>query len=357
MKNFILALVIGFISFGPCLYLYERVADKDPSDSFATHITQWRSVADEFAPEHSPVGATLRAPGKIEGLTETVEVRARIDEQITKIHVAEGEQVSKGDLLVSLDSESLIEEKRLAAALLQLAVAKKQRLENGARSSEIEAAKQEYEANLTPLWSAERSFQRGQSLFEGKAISQQALDELRASVDLLKAKSAAAQARLETLKLPARVDELSAANADIQAARSRLNLASIRLKHSQLTAPFAGQVLEVNARIGELTGPKSQEPMIVMVDTSQLHAVAEVDEFDALRVKLGLSCQITSDANEGILAVGKIIAVEPRMQQKKIYGQWAAERNDTFSRRVRIALEQQKQLPIGLPVEVVISTD
>ena len=85
-----------------------------------------------------------------------------------------------------------------------------------------------------------------------------------------------------------------------------------------------------------------------------MHAVAEVDEFDALRVKLGQRCEITSDASDGLLAIGRIVEIEPWMNQKKMFGQWAGERNDTFSRKVRIELEDSIELPIGLPVEVAI---
>jgi multidrug resistance efflux pump len=305
--------------------------------------------------EHLP--RTIRAVGEIEGRTESIEIRSRIAEQIREVHVFKGMWVSPGDLLISLDADNLVQERDLAAALLELAVAKKQRLEKGARASEIEAAKQDYESNLAPLWSAERALKRGIKLLEENAIGQQDVDELQANAESLRATAAAALARLKTIELPAHVDDVAAADAEVQAAQSRLEIAQIRLERSQIKAPIEGCVLDVNARVGELTGPNEISPLVIIVDNRELHAVAEVDEFDALSVHLGQRCEITTDAHPGIIADGTIVEIEPQMDRKRMVGQWAGERNDTFSRKLRIVLENPvEDLPIGLPIEISIQT-
>lgn len=358
MKQLPLTVIVGAVSFGTLLFCFNRFGDNgDPIDS-PLNLLSWDSHAVvEPGPPHRLLGPLLRAPGKIEGTTETIELRTRISEQIVVVHVTKGIQVSRGDLLVSLDSVQLIQKRDLAKAQFEIAIAKKERLENGPRSSEIEAAHQDYEASVSPLWSAERALTRGIKLFNSNAISQQSLDELNANVNAIRAIAAASKARLTTIKLPARTDEMAAANAEMRAAESRLMIAQTNLERTQLRAPIDGRILDVKAKIGELTGPDSLEPMIIMVDTSQLHAIAEVDEFDALRVELGQRCEITSDASDGILAVGQIVEIEPQMQPKRMFGQWAGERNDTFSRRVKIALEDRADLPIGLPIEVAIKAN
>ena len=128
---------------------------------------------------------TIRANGKIEGRTELIEMRSRIAEQIREVHVVKGSWVSPGDLLISLDADNLVQERDLAAALLEQAESRKKRLEKGARSSEIEAAKKDYEANLAPLWGAERALQRGLKLLEDNAIGQQDVDDLQANAESL----------------------------------------------------------------------------------------------------------------------------------------------------------------------------
>ncbi len=79
-----------------------------------------------------------------------------------------------------------------------------------------------------------------------------------------------------------------------------------------------------------------------------------MDEYDALRVQIGQQCEITSDAATGVIARGRVTEIEPQMNPKRMFGQWAGERSDTFSRRVWIDLERCDDLPIGLPVDVYI---
>ena len=320
--------------------------------------TNWLWAGDHSVKtEALPVVPVIRAEGKIEGSTESTELRSRVAEQIDTIHVTKGAWVSEGEVLISLDSDRLTQERELAKALLNLAIAKKSRLVEGARPSEIESAKKEHESILGPLWSAERALKRGIILHEDNAIGQQDLDELQAKAESLRARTAAALARLKTLEQPAHADDVAAADAEVNAAQSRLEIAEVRLKQTQIQAPTDGRILDINVQPGELVGPTSIEPLIVMADNRQLHAVVEIDEFDALKVASGQRCEITSDAKEGIIAEGIVIEVEPQMDRKRMMGQWPGERNDTFARVIRIALEPSTEdLPVGLPIEVSIKT-
>lgn len=318
------------------------------TDSWVAHqpsnLESWKTYAQE----------TIRAPGKIEGRTEAVELRSRIREQITEVTVSKGQWVVQGDVLVALDSEQLVQQFNLAKAALELANANQERVENGPRESEIEAARSDYQANLSPLWSAKRAYDRGKKLFRANAISERQLDDLKAHVDSLTAKTAGAKQRLATLEMPPRQDEMSSAIARVHSAQAQFKIAEINLRRANVVAPFDGRVLEINAKQGELTSPDNPLPLVVMVDNRQLFAIAEVDEFDALRVKVGQACEITTDASFGQAAIGEVVEVAPQMWPKKIVGHWAGERNDTSTRRVKIALKESIDMPIGLPVEITI---
>lgn len=315
-------------------------------------IPQLNRSEPSFRP--APSADTMRAAGRIQGRTEEIELRAQLAEQVQKINVVKGQWVSTGDVLLNLDPSRLTAERDLAAAMLALARAKKVRLENGPRSTEIETARQEYQATMARLAGVQKAYDRNMELSRNDAVSKQTLDENYASLHSLQAMAAAAQGRLDTLLLPPREDELLAADAEIKAAESRLKIAQINLDRTQIKAPSDGRILGLEAEVGELTGPDSPQPLIVMSDTTQLRAVVEIDEFDALKVKLHQRCQITSDASEGVLATGEIAEMEPQMHPKRLFGQWAGERSDTYSRRIWVNLESSLDLPIGLPVDVFI---
>jgi multidrug resistance efflux pump len=344
MKNLITTIAVVLI-FGAALFVNERHRQGDSKQSRTIDEPSLPGVARK---------EILRANGRIEGRTDEIELRARIIEQISQTLVTKGQWVSAGEVLLRLDSERLSAERDLAAALLAQAEAKKERLENGYRPSEIETARQQYYETLARLDGAEKAYQRSLKLSKGNAVSQQTLDDHYTSLASLQAMVAAAKGRLETLELPPRDDDLLAASASVRAAESRLQIAQINLDRTQIKAPIDGRILALEAEVGELTFPDGPQPLIIMSDTRQLRAVAEVDEFDALKVELGQTCQIASDADAGVIARGKIVEIEPQMHAKRLFGQWAGERSDTYSRRVWIELQEHDDLPVGLPVDVFI---
>jgi len=345
VKHIITAIATIFL-FGTALFIHDRSRRSSPPAT--------QSPQDEVVRIASLVSSSVRAAGRIEGRSEEIELRARMNEQISNIHVRHGQYVSAGDVLVSLDSDRLVSERDLAAALLAEAKARKERLVNGYRPSEIETARQQYQAAMAEVDGAEKAYDRALKLRQQSAISQQSIDDLYSQLNAFRARANAARASFDTIDAPPREDELLAADAAIAAAQSRLRIAQINLDRAEIRAPMDGKVLAVEAKIGELTGPDSAEPLVVLADTARLRAVAEVDEYDALRVQIGQQCEVTSDAATGVIARGRVTEIEPQMNPKRMFGQWAGERSDTFSRRVWIDLERCDDLPIGLPVDVYI---
>lgn len=299
---------------------------------------------------------TVRAAGQIEGRTASVELRARLDERIESILVGRGQWVRAGEPLLQQQSELLVAERDLAAAMLRAAEAQKLKLQNGARTIEIDTAEHELNAVVARLSGARKYLRRLTELTQNDAASQQSFDEALAQVEALESMAAAAEGRLNTLRSPPRQDDLLAAEAEIQAAQARLSQAELQLRRATLRAPIDGYVLAVNAEPGELTGPSAARPVFVMADTKQLRAVVEVDEFDALQIQLNQPCEITADAFDGTLARGRVIEIAPQMLPKRLFGQWAGERQDTYARRVWIALESNLDLPVGLPIDASILT-
>jgi len=342
----VLTSAVVILIFSPVLYFVEqqRLSSRELKRISSSEVRQ------SFATQ-----TLIRAPGRVQGRTEDVKLRARVFEQISDIPVVKGQLVFKGDVLVRLDDRRLSHERDLAAAMLVVAVAAQAKLENGYRDSEIETLRQEYEATLGRLDRIEKIHARGIRLVEYNAISEQNFEELSAELSVARAMASAAKGRLLTLQQPAREDDLRAASGSVTAAELRLKIAQLNLDHAQITAPVDGCVLSIDAEIGELTGPESPEPLVVMANTKQLRVVAEIDEFDALKVNLGQACDITSDATQGLLARGQVTTIEPRMRPKKMFGKWAGERMDTSTIRVWIDLSEHRALPVGLPVEVLLN--
>ena len=299
-------------------------------------------------------GRIITAPGLIEGTTQPSELRFEVSGRIIQLNVQRGDWVRRGDLIATVNPEAYHQKTELMAARLLHAQAVKDRLTQGAKVSEIEAARQEFEAALPLFQNAERLFDRRMRLFEQNAISRQSLDNAKAAVNSRGATVLAAKARLETLQSPAHEGDLKTANARIEIAAADLKIAQQNVEDCMLVAPADGVILEIQSRVGELVGPEAVVSVVTLVDNRSLYVAAEIDEYDALNICIGQYCDVTSDAHEGVLAVGKVVQIEPGMKRKRILGRVADERLDAYSRIVKISLPPEVKLPIGFPVEVAI---
>lgn len=305
---------------------------------------------------NAPIPKLVFAPGRVEGLTQDVELRPQTRGQIVSIHVTEGQIVEAGALLVQLDARQYEHELTLAKSELALAEAEKLRLENGARSFEREEAQSLHDSKLAELDLALSARDRVRKLKTGSAVSQQEVDENESRVKSLTAQLQAAKSRVESLEAPARADELQMATAKIAVAQSRIELAKVTLDRLSLRAPAAGQILKIHAEPGELTGPESLEPTIILADTSRYRVRAFIDELDAPRIKTGMKARIAADGLPDTSYTGKVVRLSPRMSSKQIWSDEPGERIDTKSREIWIEVDTASDLVLGLRVDVMIDT-
>jgi HlyD family secretion protein len=295
------------------------------------------------------------AQGRIEGGTEEIELRPRLQGRLDELSVQEGDLVREAEVLLRVDDQQYRHEVALAEAQVELAAAQLQRVVNGAREEERREAQAEYDARQAELERARLLWEREKKLFASGATTQQAYDDQTAAVDALAAMAAAAKARLDLLTAPARQDEVEMARARLAAAQAGLDLAKVQLDRTRLQAPLSARVLQVNVEPGELTGPDSAEPAIVLADTSRYRVRALVEELDAPRVAVGMPALITADGLPGKSFKGVVIRLSPRMTSKKIWSDDPTERFDTKVREVWIEMEREiGELVVGLRVDVVI---
>lgn len=305
----------------------------------------------------SLVGATsqvVHAPGRVEGATETLQLRPRISGRLVKLLVEEGQYVSKGDCLLQLDDDELKQQRDLSAAQLAVAEIQLERLRNGFREQEKDEAKALVQAKVAELRRAELDWQRTSGLRLSNATTTQEADRHRTDVEMLTAHVAAARARSDLIHSPPREEDVRIAEAHVLSARSALSLAQSRLDQAQLIALSSGRVLHTGVQVGELVGPQSEQPAIVMCDTSRLRVRAFVEELDALRVRIGATAKVSADGLAGGPVRGVVSRLAPQMTSKQLWTDSPAERLDTKVREVWIDLESRSELVPGLPVEVAI---
>jgi HlyD family secretion protein len=293
---------------------------------------------------------SIHAPGIVEGGRREVELRPEVPGRIAEILVAEGDYVEAGQLLVKLDDATQRHSVTMLEAEVRLAQAQLERLKNGAHEYEREEAKATYAAAVARRNHAQLELKRAERLQSANAISDQEYDRWDNEVRSLTQQAAAAKARVDFLTAPARTDELLAAEAKVDIAQARLNLARAELARTEVLAPSRGQVLHRRREPGEVVDLEDPRPVLVMADTFRPRVRAYVEELDAPHVRMGLAAHITADGFPGRVFVGEVVEVLPSMSAKQVWSEQPSERFDLKTREVVIELRGEVDQISGRPV-------
>jgi multidrug resistance efflux pump len=300
-------------------------------------------------------GQTLiSAEGRVEGLTPEIGLRPQLAGRVVEVLVQEGQLVTANQVLLCLDDSQYRQEEALAAADVALAEAQLERLINGAHARERDEAAAMVRAKEAERERSQLNWKRMESLLQTQAVSQQQADNERMLLSGLTGELDAARARLQRVEATARPDEIRIENARISAAKARLELTRVQVERTLLRAPCAGQILKAEIKPGELTGPSSTEPAVVLADTSRFQIRAWVDELDAPRVKVGMPARVVADGLPGLQFSGRVARLSPRMDRKQVWSDQPGERRDTKTREIWIDLDENAGLVVGLRVEVAV---
>ncbi|MEO5924205.1 MAG: efflux RND transporter periplasmic adaptor subunit [Bryobacteraceae bacterium] len=251
--------------------------------------------ATQSTPAAAPVTVTI-TPAASRDLPNVYEaigtVRARTSSTISsrtmgyvrEVRARVGDQVTAGQVLVTLDSPDLDSQIRQAEAA---------QAEARSVQPEIESAVAAAKAQLDL---AQSTFARMQDLFNKKSISNQEFDEASGRLKVADANHNLAQAK--RAQLTARIAQAE------QAVRS----AQINQSFTTIVAPFAGTVTEKIVEPGILATPGA--PLMTIEQSGALRLEASVEESRLSTVRVGQSVEVSIDALEGTLT-GRVSEIVP----------------------------------------------
>jgi HlyD family secretion protein len=102
---------------------------------------------------------------------------------------------------------------------------------------------------------------------------------------------------------------LDRANARLTQAQAQAQMAGVKLDDATLTAPFAGVVADVNAKVGELV---TTAPVVNLIDITKFAVEITVDEVDVAQVAVGQSVAVLVDALGEPSLQGTVVRIAPQ---------------------------------------------
>ena len=296
----------------------------------------------------------LACPGRIEGRSETISVGAAIDGVIQSINVREGQTVTRGEALAVIGCSDLNSSREVARAEADSLRQTRIRLMHGSRDEERQAAAQKTIAARAVLAQAKAQMERMTKLWDAAATSRASFEEAKRDFDVADAQLKQAIRNEELSNAPPLAEELAKADADIQAAEQRIQLAEEKLGKCIVRAPDNGTILRVHMRAGESFALLSPKPLFSMADLTVKRVRAEVDEKDIRSVRIGQKILISTDADRRNRSEGTVVKIASMMGRKSVFTGEPMDKSDRDVLEVLADLDTAaaENLPVGLRLTV-----
>jgi macrolide-specific efflux system membrane fusion protein len=219
------------------------------------------------------VTQTVQAAGVLQAKTR-VDVGAQVSGQIQTLHVQLGQQVRKGELLVSLDPELARSDVAQAEASVAQATA-------ALDSRRIDAG------------AARRELTRQQRLLAGQATSGNEAE--KAETDLAKIEA-----------------DLRGQAATVARLQAELDKKKVSLSYTRITAPMDGTVVSLPVQVGQTVISVQITPVILtLADLDTITVRTKVPEADVQAIKVGQTARFSTLSGEGKRYEGKVRVIQP----------------------------------------------
>jgi multidrug resistance efflux pump len=331
-------------------------------------------------------GAELRLQGTVE--VQEVRLGSKIGGRVAEVHVREGHPVQAGQVLVVFEAPELeaqreqwlarlraktasleklrngarAEEREAAEATAEAAQARYERLKAGSREEEIRQAEAELKREEATLAVAQSDLRRELQTYSRNASKEADYDSVKAEEGRSVARVAAARARLDLLLAGSRKEDIDEAAAELKRARAnalllqngnrsediaeaeaalaeargKLHEVEAQLREASLLAPEQAVVEVLSVRKGDVVTPNQIIVRVLRAD--DLWVKVYVPETDLGRIRLSQEVEVRVDSYAGKRFAGTVeqIAGESEFTPRNV--QSAEERrHQVFGVKVRVA--------------------
>jgi HlyD family secretion protein len=230
---------------------------------------------------------TVVASGHVE-TPFRVEIGSQLTGTVQEVLVQEGEKVTKGQPLISLEARELTASVVQAQGAVAQAEARIRQIEELTRPSADEALTQ---AKAT-LLNAQQTYDRTAQLEHNGYATRAALDDAQKTLDVARAQMRAAQFQVYTAS-PGGSDYVMAQTL-LNQARANLDTAESRLGYATIAAPRDGVLITRSVERGTVVQPG--KTLLVLAPAGDSQLVLQIDERNLGKIALGQKAVASADA-------------------------------------------------------------
>ena len=223
--------------------------------------------------EQGDIRQVIEATGTINPVT-LVQVGSQVSGMISKLYVDFNSKVTQGRVIAEIDPK-----------LFQGAVLQAQADLQNAQAS-LAAAKANLAKDEATLKQNKLDYERAKSLVPPGVMSQQQLDQARATYDAITAQVGSDRAAIQQ------------AEAQVAQKAASLKVAQTNLDYTIIRAPVSGTVVNRNIDIGQTVAASLQAPTLFTIaqDLTKMYVYAQTDEGDVGQIRPGHTADFQVDA-------------------------------------------------------------
>jgi HlyD family secretion protein len=293
--------------------------------------------------------SVLEASGTVEATEAELGFPAtgRLDSLLAR----EGDPVARGQRLAMLDhseTQARLQEAKARGDAMRAALTE---LERGSRPEEVAQSRAALDAAVEKHSDAERDLQRVEKLFEGGAVSQEALDKAVLQERVAKSQRDHAQEQHRLMEKGPRREKIAQQRALLAQAEAQVQALEAQLANLTILSPLDGVVTVRHREPGEIVPAGS--PVLTIMDPGDRWVRIYVNEDRIGQVKLAAPATLTTDSFPDKEYRGEVrfIASQAEFTPKNV--QTAEERVKlVYEVKVRIAGDEALDLKPGMPADV-----
>lgn len=232
---------------------------------------------------------------------------------VTKVMVATGELVSKGQTLFTIDDRQLQLQVKQAEAAYEMACANLAQVVKGASAEEIKQIESTVLQAKASYENVVAESQRMEELFQKGMVTQQKLEAVQLQKEIAAINLTVAESRLTAVQKGASQEQLDVLQAQVKQAEIALEMTKLQLSYTRVTAPISGVIAQFTVEMGSMATPSA--PAGLIVDHSKMKANALVPESYVNNLRVGEKVAIEAKAVPGVGFDGTISAITPLADQ------------------------------------------
>ncbi|MDQ7095608.1 efflux RND transporter periplasmic adaptor subunit [Desulfosporosinus sp. PR] len=245
---------------------------------------------------------------------QEITLSPKISGKIATVQADVGNEVQKGQVLLTLDASDLQAQLQQQQANLAGNQVNYDKAKGSGYQQQLLQAEQTQQNAQVAFDNIQDTYNKDQTLYNAGALSQQSLDADKQKLDEATIALNSANSSLSLLKDQLGPQSVQSAQAQVQQAESAVNYAAVQVQNTVLTSPIAGTVSVRNADVGEITS--SATPAFTVIDTTTVVAKINVPDKMLVQLQKGQTVPVKVSALNDKQFSGTINLISPAADSK-----------------------------------------